>query len=218
MPWQTLSSSFGIEAIGVPPHTTQHSPHLLRPSLFFFVTNCLSILHPRKHGEQTECGRRSKRGGVGGLQNEVLKQKLGETGLVRVCASEEDDVATEFPERMPGSKQGGYVAVFDPLDGSSNIDASIPTGTIFGLYRTNGLQGVPSPCAVSAGADGMAGIAEAPSSTIGIRLPPRLAQRHPTHYSQAFHAGCCMSVRPCWVSWPTACRLWLRALISVQFL
>lgn len=59
---------------------------------------------------------------------------------MRVCASEEDDFATELPERGAGSKQG-YVAVFDPLDGSSNIDASIPTGTIFGLYRTNGLQG-----------------------------------------------------------------------------
>jgi fructose-1,6-bisphosphatase I len=27
-----------------------------------------------------------------------------------------------------------YVAVFDPLDGSSNVDAGIPTGTIFGIY------------------------------------------------------------------------------------
>lgn len=26
-----------------------------------------------------------------------------------------------------------YVAVFDPLDGSSNVDASIPVGTIFGM-------------------------------------------------------------------------------------
>jgi fructose-1,6-bisphosphatase I len=38
------------------------------------------------------------------------------------------------------------VAVFDPLDGSSNIAAGIPTGTIFGLYRA--LQPVSS---VSAG-------------------------------------------------------------------
>ena len=27
-----------------------------------------------------------------------------------------------------------YVAVFDPLDGSSNVDAGIPTGTIFGIF------------------------------------------------------------------------------------
>ena len=31
-----------------------------------------------------------------------------------------------------GSK---YVTVFDPLDGSSNVDANIPTGTIFGVYE-----------------------------------------------------------------------------------
>lgn len=28
-----------------------------------------------------------------------------------------------------------YIAVFDPLDGSSNVDAGIPTGTIFGIFE-----------------------------------------------------------------------------------
>ena len=31
-----------------------------------------------------------------------------------------------------------YVAVFDPLDGSSNVDAGIPTGTIIGVSYNNG--------------------------------------------------------------------------------
>jgi len=30
---------------------------------------------------------------------------------------------------------GDFLAVFDPLDGSKNIDASLPVGTIFGIYR-----------------------------------------------------------------------------------
>jgi fructose-1,6-bisphosphatase I len=30
---------------------------------------------------------------------------------------------------------GDFVAVFDPLDGSKNIDASMPVGTIFGIYK-----------------------------------------------------------------------------------
>ena len=30
---------------------------------------------------------------------------------------------------------GDFVAVFDPLDGSKNIDASLPVGTIFGIYQ-----------------------------------------------------------------------------------
>ena len=30
---------------------------------------------------------------------------------------------------------GDYVAVFDPIDGSKNIDSSLPVGTIFGIYK-----------------------------------------------------------------------------------
>jgi fructose-1,6-bisphosphatase len=30
---------------------------------------------------------------------------------------------------------GDFLAVFDPLDGSKNIDSSLPVGTIFGIYR-----------------------------------------------------------------------------------
>jgi hypothetical protein len=40
---------------------------------------------------------------------------------------------------------GPYVVVFDPLDGSRNIDASIPTGSIFGIYRKlEGTDAFPS--------------------------------------------------------------------------
>jgi fructose-1,6-bisphosphatase I len=31
---------------------------------------------------------------------------------------------------------GDFVAVFDPIDGSKNIDASLPVGSIFGIYRS----------------------------------------------------------------------------------
>lgn len=30
---------------------------------------------------------------------------------------------------------GDYIAVFDPIDGSKNIDASLPVGSIFGIYK-----------------------------------------------------------------------------------
>ncbi len=67
------------------------------------------------------------------VQNEVLKLALEGTGRVSLMASEEDDepVSVQSACDRDGSS---YVAVFDPLDGSRNIDASIPTGTIFGLY------------------------------------------------------------------------------------
>merc|ERR1712176_692932 len=42
-----------------------------------------------------------------------------------------------------------YVAVFDPLDGSSNVDANIPTGTIFGIYEE------PEGCMIDPDGDGV---------------------------------------------------------------
>jgi len=54
---------------------------------------------------------------------------LRKSGKVAVMASEENDEPTWI------SEDGPYVVVTDPLDGSRNIDASIPTGTIFGIYK-----------------------------------------------------------------------------------
>lgn len=36
---------------------------------------------------------------------------------------------------MPEDHRGEYVVVFDPLDGSSNIDCGVSVGTIFGIWR-----------------------------------------------------------------------------------
>jgi fructose-1,6-bisphosphatase I len=54
------------------------------------------------------------------------------TGRVAVMASEEDPDIIPIPEGYP---TGRYVLLFDPLDGSSNIDANVSIGTIFGVYR-----------------------------------------------------------------------------------
>ncbi|XP_061358349.1 uncharacterized protein LOC133302562 [Gastrolobium bilobum] len=63
------------------------------------------------------------------LSNEIILSSLQKSGKVAVMASEEDDAPTWI------SDDGPYVVVTDPLDGSRNIDASIPTGTIFGIYK-----------------------------------------------------------------------------------
>ncbi len=54
------------------------------------------------------------------------------TGRLAVMASEEEPDIIPIPEGYP---TGRYVLVFDPLDGSSNIDANASIGTIFGIYR-----------------------------------------------------------------------------------
>ncbi|KAG1655005.1 hypothetical protein FOA52_008825 [Chlamydomonas sp. UWO 241] len=74
------------------------------------------------------------------VANDVVKAALAASGVVRVMASEEEDEPIVVGE---GPHEGGLVAVFDPLDGSSNIEVSIPTGTIFGVYRSCG----PDPSA-----------------------------------------------------------------------
>merc|ERR1719276_557616 len=76
------------------------------------------------------------------ITNDLLKRALRFTGRLGVLASEEEDVpvdlvggATSDSQEIVIEEGEKYVAVFDPLDGSSNVDAGIPTGTIIGIYE-----------------------------------------------------------------------------------
>ena len=64
--------------------------------------------------------------------NRTMIRRLQATGEVCVLASEEDADIIPVPRNI---RKGNYVAIFDPLDGSSNIDANISIGTIFSIYR-----------------------------------------------------------------------------------
>ncbi|XP_055809617.1 fructose-1,6-bisphosphatase, cytosolic-like [Solanum dulcamara] len=64
------------------------------------------------------------------LSNEVFIKALVSSGRTCILVSEEDEEAT-FVEP---AKRGKYCVVFDPLDGSSNIDCGVSIGTIFGIY------------------------------------------------------------------------------------
>ena len=65
--------------------------------------------------------------------NETLVRMNVDTGRVAAMASEEAAGIIPIPE--PHSRNGRYVLLFDPLDGSSNIDANVSVGTIFAIYR-----------------------------------------------------------------------------------
>merc|ERR1719491_1060822 len=73
------------------------------------------------------------------ITNDVLKRALRFTGKFGVLASEEEDapVDLDLADQSETLFSDGekYVAVFDPLDGSSNVDAGCPTGTIIGIYE-----------------------------------------------------------------------------------
>ncbi|MFH1134962.1 MAG: class 1 fructose-bisphosphatase [Pseudomonadota bacterium] len=64
--------------------------------------------------------------------NRTMIRRLQATGEVCAMASEEDADLIAFPRNV---RKGNYVVIFDPLDGSSNIDANISIGTIFSIYR-----------------------------------------------------------------------------------
>ncbi|KAL1823827.1 hypothetical protein DCAR_0311829 [Daucus carota subsp. sativus] len=67
------------------------------------------------------------------VSNEVFSNCLRSSGRTGIIASEEEDV----PVAVEESYSGNYIVVFDPLDGSSNIDAAVSTGSIFGIYHPN---------------------------------------------------------------------------------
>jgi len=66
------------------------------------------------------------------IANRTLMRSLGYRGNVGIMASEEDDEPTIVKEV---GEKGKYMVLFDPLDGSSNIDVNVSVGTIFSVLR-----------------------------------------------------------------------------------
>jgi len=64
--------------------------------------------------------------------DDILTRALDHTGRLCCMASEEQDDIIRIPDKF---KKGNYVLLFDPLDGSSNIDANVSIGTIFSIFR-----------------------------------------------------------------------------------
>jgi fructose-1,6-bisphosphatase I len=69
------------------------------------------------------------------ISNEVLIEANEWGGHLAAMASEEMDSIHVVPNRYP---QGEYLLLFDPLDGSSNIDVNVSIGTIFSVLRKVG--------------------------------------------------------------------------------
>ena len=72
------------------------------------------------------------------LSNEILLEANEWGGNLAALASEEMDDPRPTPTHYP---RGEYLLLFDPLDGSSNIDVNISVGTIFSVLRCPKLQG-----------------------------------------------------------------------------
>lgn len=66
------------------------------------------------------------------LSNEILLEANAWGGHLAACASEEMEHCQPIPDAYP---RGNYLLLFDPLDGSSNIDVNVSIGTIFSVLR-----------------------------------------------------------------------------------
>ncbi|HET7593504.1 MAG TPA: class 1 fructose-bisphosphatase [Rhodanobacteraceae bacterium] len=74
------------------------------------------------------------------ISNEILLEANAWGGHLAACASEEMAEPYPIPDAYP---KGNYLLLFDPLDGSSNIDVDISVGTIFSVLRCP--EGVTHP-------------------------------------------------------------------------
>jgi fructose-1,6-bisphosphatase I len=74
------------------------------------------------------------------MANEIIVKAMDHGGRLCAMASEEEPDIIQIPEHF---KCGKYCLLFDPLDGSSNIDVNVPVGTIFSVVRkiTRGRHG-----------------------------------------------------------------------------
>jgi len=75
------------------------------------------------------------------ITNEIFIKSNEWAGHLAAMASEEMDDIYPIPAQYP---RGKYLLVFDPLDGSSNVDVNISVGTIFSILRCPGEGDTPS--------------------------------------------------------------------------
>jgi len=109
------------------------------------------------------------------IANEILLEANEWGGHLAAMASEEMDDPHVIPSDYP---KGGYLLLFDPLDGSSNIDVNVSVGTIFSVLR----------CPDNA---------QNPADAVHILQPARRSWRRATR---------CMAHPPCsCLRWATAC-------------
>lgn len=76
------------------------------------------------------------------LADEIFVRTNVWSGTLAGLVSEEREDVVQIPEEHP---RGSYLLVFDPLDGSSNIDVNVSVGSIFSVLRCP--EGVTEPCA-----------------------------------------------------------------------
>ena len=89
-----------------------------------------------EHGSENVQGEAQQKLDV--ISNDIIVKAMDHGGRLCAMASEEEEGIIPIPDKF---KRGNYVLLFDPLDGSSNIDVNVPVGTIFSVLRRHSKHG-----------------------------------------------------------------------------
>ena len=109
----------------------------LKETLSAIINACVAISAKTRQGALSGVLGEAGSGNIQGenqkkldvIANDILINALRQTPMVAGIASEEEDTFVETNEH------GEYLVLFDPLDGSSNIDVNISVGTIFSVLK-----------------------------------------------------------------------------------
>ena len=144
-------------------------------------------------GEENSHGERVQKLDI--FADDVMRQVLHHTGLITCMASEEKEFFWPVPDSFPS---GEYVVIYDPLDGSSNIDVNVSIGTIFSIHSkiSSSERGELSDCLQAGKHQVAAGYVLYGSSTMfvyttgrgvhGFTLDPSLGEFVLSHESMCF--------------------------------
>lgn len=138
----TFSESFAVKHTEFPTFLSEHLranalPDSLGAVMHAVVSACLSISDKVRLGALSGVLGEAGSGNIQGeaqkkldvIANDILLDTLKNTPQVAGLASEEEDTF------VAANADGEYLVLFDPLDGSSNIDVNISVGTIFSILR-----------------------------------------------------------------------------------
>ncbi|KAH8697626.1 putative fructose-1,6-bisphosphatase Fbp1 [Talaromyces proteolyticus] len=106
-----------------------HSLQFAFKSIAYYIRRATLINLTGLAGSSNTTGDDQKKLDV--IGNDVFISAMKGSGRVRLLVSEEEDQAIIFDEH-PNAR---YAVVCDPIDGSSNLDAGVSVGTIFGIFQ-----------------------------------------------------------------------------------
>ncbi|MDH3324283.1 MAG: fructose-bisphosphatase class I, partial [Candidatus Peregrinibacteria bacterium] len=106
----------------------------LRSLLYHIARSVKYINFSIRAGETGTCGSQNSFGenqlALDVLSDKIIMEELGKSELAAMIISEEQENAIKFP-----APRGKFVVAYDPLDGSSLVDANLAIGSIFGIWE-----------------------------------------------------------------------------------